>query len=391
MTFNEVTNSLTSVIVNNQLQLDNGIIRMGIANPLTNILLDVTNSNPSTTTGAVINFLATGGSSGTSWVHGRIRRAINNGSANTYYYPVGDATRYELAKLDLTANNASTITGYFDSNSATGIPALVEAGYTYNAVCPNGFWNLTPNLFSVGSYDLELFPVDITCTGQRPTFAKSPNGAGAWTFDGSTYVNATKRTGFTSFSDFALIMTPTILPVTWVSFTGKTVKQENTLTWKTSSELNAAYFDVERSNNGIDFMKIGQVMAHGNSNTLKSYSFIDKKPFALSYYRLAQKDTDTKVNYSVIIALKTDNSLQEVELYPNPANEVVTVQFSDSETETVNIQIFDVLGREIVLHKTTKEGYHVQISTSQLQQGVYQLVISTATKQHKLKLQVTRN
>jgi hypothetical protein len=295
-----------------------------------------------------------------------------------------------LIRADIKAGfTATTITGYFNPAGASGTPALVEAGYTYDGVCPTGFWNLSPTGFTTGTYDIEVFPVGITCAGARPTFAKSPDGAGTWTFDGSTYVNATKRTGFTSFSDIALIKEIIILPVTWLSFKGETIKENkilmNSLHWQTSAELNAKHFDIERSIDGKNFVKIGQIAANGTTNILNSYNFIDKNPKKVSYYRLAQVDLDGKINYSIIISLAIKELRAEPILYPNPTTDVLHIFVPNTETEKAKVEIYDMLGRLMFSENIILSNKVVDINTQNLKKGVYQVILSTSQHQYSIK------
>ena len=67
------------------------------------------------------------------------------------------------------------------------------------------------------------------------------------------------------------------------------------LSWKTASEINNSHFEIERSNNGKDFIKIGEIAGQGTSNSTKRYQFTDKNPgSAQQYYRLKQVDFDGK-------------------------------------------------------------------------------------------------
>jgi len=66
-----------------------------------------------------------------------------------------------------------------------------------------------------------------------------------------------------------------VVPVNLLSFTAqKQGTNKSLLNWVTSSEQNAKVFDVYRSVDGANtWVKIGEVDAAGNSNTLKNYSW----------------------------------------------------------------------------------------------------------------------
>ena len=64
------------------------------------------------------------------------------------------------------------------------------------------------------------------------------------------------------------------------------------LNWKTGEEVNVVLFEIERSNNDRDFLKVGEIAAKGSNS---SYEFIDNNLAELKsifYYRLQIKDVD---------------------------------------------------------------------------------------------------
>jgi hypothetical protein len=78
------------------------------------------------------------------------------------------------------------------------------------------------------------------------------------------------------------VSTSVLLPATIASFNGKLVNNTVTLNWATNNEINNLGFDVERSDDGVQFSKIGFVSSKsssGNSVASTQYSFNDKKIF----------------------------------------------------------------------------------------------------------------
>jgi Leucine-rich repeat (LRR) protein len=113
------------------------------------------------------------------------------------------------------------------------------------------------------------------------------------------------------------------MPVTLVSFEGKSENNQTKLTWKTTSETNNKGFEVERSADARTFEKIGFVDGSGDTREDQFYHFTDLNPFAISYYRLKQLDYDGKFEYSKVIAVKSDAAI--VKVYPNPAQDHLTI------------------------------------------------------------------
>lgn len=92
------------------------------------------------------------------------------------------------------------------------------------------------------------------------------------------------------------------------------------LNWVTSAEAGNSYFDIERSADGIHYLKIGQTPGSGTTDQVQHYQFADPMPLpGKSYYRLREVDIDGKASYSYVVmmdyAIQTD---QLMRLYPNP-------------------------------------------------------------------------
>jgi len=105
-------------------------------------------------------------------------------------------------------------------------------------------------------------------------------------------------------SNFVVSPLSTILPVVFQSFTAVARDGQGYLQWQTSLEENSKEFIVERSTDGINYNEIGSVAAAGTSHTLRTYSFTDATPATgVNYYRVKEKDLDSKLTYSSIRAL----------------------------------------------------------------------------------------
>lgn len=169
------------------------------------------------------------------------------------------------------------------------------------------------------------------------------------------------------------------------------------LNWATASEINNAYFVVERSNNAVDFESIGTVEGAGNSNTVLTYKYNDVLPLqATSYYRLKQVDFNGEYEYSQILPLtRGTTSLAQYEwsVFPNPVSSkealLIAAQQADEE---VHIQLFDVVGKLVYeSNESSKYEYVIHIaSMGGLPSGVYNLIIQTPQKLFSNKVVITQ-
>lgn len=159
-------------------------------------------------------------------------------------------------------------------------------------------------------------------------------------------------------------------------------KEKNThfIQWKTITEINNSHFELQRSNDGIQFNSIGTIYSKtngGNSSALLSYSITDTKPLdGINYYRLKQLDKNGSIIYSSIISIKNSNSnWATLNVYPNPVKNKLNVLINNAEACNITIAIYNVYGQQMLLSKNSINNYANQVSVdvSNLLTGIYTL------------------
>ena len=145
------------------------------------------------------------------------------------------------------------------------------------------------------------------------------------------------------------------LPVKLISFSGRLNGTRTDLNWVTANELNTKQFEVERSGDGQNFTKIAAVNARGNSNTPTSYDLVDPTPLqGVNYYRLRMVDIDGKFEYSQIVIIRIDNSVQLItKVAPNPFTGKIDVYLTLTHNTPVDFRFIDINGR-MVFSKSVK-------------------------------------
>jgi len=120
--------------------------------------------------------------------------------------------------------------------------------------------------------------------------------------------------------DFRDIDNEISLPIVLGSFNATKDGDQVKLDWMTLTEINNAYFTVERSTNNRNFIPIIKVDGAGNSNNRRDYLDFDVSPeLGNNYYRLRQTDFDGKSTLSQTEVVNFDGELFKVSLYPNPS------------------------------------------------------------------------
>ncbi|MFM9945356.1 MAG: T9SS type A sorting domain-containing protein [Bacteroidia bacterium] len=174
--------------------------------------------------------------------------------------------------------------------------------------------------------------------------------------------------------------TLTTLPATLTTFTGKLLPNKVLLNWATVTEINNDKFDVERSINGVDFIKVGEVKGNGNSDQLIKYTYSDNTIGELLattlFYRLKQVDYNGEFEYSPTTLVKKTNTLGTVTVFPNPATTTLNVELNNSELVNNTLQVIGLDGK--IYLQSNIETQSASLDVSSLAKGVYFLKVLSA-------------
>jgi Secretion system C-terminal sorting domain len=335
---------------------------------------------------------AISGTSSTKYIYGgTLKRAIN--STGVYMFPLGTSSVAQTAIIN--ANNVSgvgTLAATFTTGAITGTsPNINFAGSTITTALNGGWFSINPNMQPTGgNYDITLHLASSSNTVVNParyTVIKRNNSTSAWGVNGSFVlptVNAGIVTatlnGLTSFSDFAIGIGTTVLPVHFVNFVAANSNNQVLLNWQTTTEVNNKGFTIQHSTNGVNFINIGFVAGKGNSLQNNEYRYTHFAPVnGINYYRLQQIDNDGTIAYSKVQSVHYSSSLQTLQSYPNPA--INTIQFSKAFSANSSITISAVNGVVIGTNSIQGNSYNI----GYLKSGVYFITIIDGTTKEVCK------
>ncbi len=210
-------------------------------------------------------------------------------------------------------------------------------------------------------------------------FRSTDNGT-TWTLAGGTVDTANNKITLSSIDGFSVWTagdSNAPLPVQLTSFTDSLTVDGLLLRWETATEVNNYGFEVQRANirghdadssvgNPVNWMKLGFIEGHGNSNSPKKYEFLDSDPFAntkpgdTTMYRLKQIDNDGTVNYynsiirlditaltSIMEELLIPEEFDLKQNYPNPFNPTTTIKYDLPVEQNVKLNIYNILGAKV--------------------------------------------
>ncbi len=168
-----------------------------------------------------------------------------------------------------------------------------------------------------------------------------------------------------------------ILPVELSSFTSEVIDENVLLEWITKTEVNNYGFNVERKSDNSDWKILKFIEGYGNSNSPKTYNYVDKIPIGGTNfkYRLKQIDTDGKFQYSNEIEVNIiPHTYSLFQNFPNPFNPVTTIRYGLPRSEEVLLTVYNITGervKNLVNEKQRAGKYEVMFDASNLASGLY--------------------
>ncbi|MGV3587683.1 MAG: T9SS type A sorting domain-containing protein [Adhaeribacter sp.] len=185
----------------------------------------------------------------------------------------------------------------------------------------------------------------------------------------------------------------TVLPVELLYFKVKQINGEVNLIWATATETENKGFEIEKSQDGKIFRKIGQVAGAGNSLELQKYTFRDRTVLAGTvYYRLKQVDFMGTYTYSAVAALKADaNNQPQLLAYPNPTKDKITLVLQTPATEKYNLEIRDLAGKLVLTEKAifSNQTDELVLNLQHLPAGTY--LVSARSEASVLVTRIIKN
>jgi hypothetical protein len=184
-----------------------------------------------------------------------------------------------------------------------------------------------------------------------------------------------------SFSEFGALSQNFVIPIELKSLKATANGNQNRVEWTTATELNVAYFNIQRATDGqTDWTTIGTVKAVGTTKTEQSYRFDDANPTDIAYYRLVTKDNDGKESTSKTVSvLRSIKHLSIQKVSPNPFyTEGSSVEVLVGKSSKLSVVVTDVLGKIIKTQTfNVQEGATtLPLSFTNLAQGTYILTIN---------------
>jgi uncharacterized protein (DUF1501 family) len=139
------------------------------------------------------------------------------------------------------------------------------------------------------------------------------------------------------------------LPVNILSFTGNWKNAAVSLQWTTDKEINIDFYEIQRSDDGVNYSKKGTVVSLNIANK-HEYSFYDNNlQQSFYYYRIKVVEKSGQIKYSNTLLLKDAQVVKgvRVKILPNPIDNWFTASFQDKVSGNITVRMLDLSGREV--------------------------------------------
>lgn len=178
----------------------------------------------------------------------------------------------------------------------------------------------------------------------------------------------------------------TTFPVEMLSFEAtKGSEKQAILSWATASELNNSGFEIQYSQDGINYTNDGFVTGVGTSTEVQRYDYTINNLNPGKYsFRLKQIDYDGAYAYSrnIELTLRPTSGHYLSTIYPNPSLDESHLFISLKERQQITIQVLNLSGQQVkpsiqqIMEADQAE--EILIDTRDLAPGVYLVAINGA-------------
>lgn len=224
---------------------------------------------------------------------------------------------------------------------------------------------------NVSIYNANGYVADASANAQGLAFVPYPCAASPITAIVSLTTGGASCTNFTISAG-----APVPLPIKLTSFTAHLVQQGVLLKWETAFEIDNEKYVIEKSTDGSNFTRIGELAGSGSTLDKNNYSYADASLGAneVAYYRLKQIDIDGKFTYSKVVYVNTGATKGALRIAPNPfASDIQLIGISAADLNGNNIRLHNIAGAAVKFEISGSNSIRVDPAAPQ---GMYFLTVN---------------
>jgi hypothetical protein len=169
-----------------------------------------------------------------------------------------------------------------------------------------------------------------------------------------------------------------VLAINFASFKALQTNNGIRVEWAVSTNKNISHFTVEKSTNGREFMKAGNVTARANIN---GYNWLDANPAkGNNFYRIRAIEKSGTEKISTVIVVKVANNKSAIRVFTNPVNgRSIQLELANQEQGNYLVQLYNNNGQQlssVTINHIAGSATEIIPLSAGIVKGVYQLKVS---------------
>jgi hypothetical protein len=167
-------------------------------------------------------------------------------------------------------------------------------------------------------------------------------------------------------------------PGSLLSFQVQAVEKIVLLKWIIEKGWEYKSFEIERANDGINFIKVGSRLGI-SKNSEGGFDFVDATPEKGTplYYRLKMISIDGLVSYSENKETKIADVQWAVRLKQNPVRNAIELEIDAAKARQTSVAVVSNAGQQFITRtfRLTVGKTGLTLSSQELRPGLYQLIV----------------
>lgn len=180
-----------------------------------------------------------------------------------------------------------------------------------------------------------------------------------------------------------------VLPTSWLDFKLISAGDRSVqLDWSVISDQAVNGFAIERSADGVDFEKIGEIRDITLQAKVNSFQYFDHNAqVGTNYYRIQMLNRWGQADGSPVRWVEFERTPFQVTITPNPATDYLMVELEGQEGET-EIRIMDINGKIALFEKLDAKTVQKRLTLQHIPDGVYTVQVKSGERIYTEKISI---
>jgi hypothetical protein len=194
----------------------------------------------------------------------------------------------------------------------------------------------------------------IYSTGTLNAGSTANGGAAGTTTGGVNYGATAGAAGLIQVTASTLPAFPvcTVLAANFLSASVSNKNNNNMLNWTVADDAKVQQYNIERSDDGFEFVSIATILPQSTGNNNKPYQYTDADAATrinelLLYYRIKLVQINGHIIYSKVMQVKSAEHMTGLTLTPNPVADLATLYFLADNLAAISVQVLDLKGKSV--------------------------------------------